>query len=74
MKLPKSLLVAAAVSAMMVPTMVSAVPIQYIETIYYSDASLMYEVGGRITPCTSYPYKWGEETPYSRTYSEPCPK
>jgi len=73
MKFPRSLLVAAAISAMLVPTMVSAVPIRYIETIYYSDATLMYEVGGHITPCTSYPYKWGEQTPYSTTFSEDCP-
>ena len=73
MKVPRSWLVAAAVSAVLVPTMVSAVPIRYIETIYYSDATLTYEVGGRITPCTSYPYTWGEQTPYYTTFSEACP-
>lgn len=73
MKFPKSLLLAGAVSALLVPTMVSAVPIHYIEVIYYNDANFSWEVGGHITPCTSYPYSWGEVTPYSRTFTEDCP-
>ncbi|NQE62726.1 DUF6289 family protein [Caulobacter sp. RHG1] len=72
MKLGKLVLVSAAISAMVVPTMVSAVPINYIETTFYSDATKTVVVGGHITPCVSYPYAWGERTPYYDIYSESC--
>lgn len=74
MKLAKFLLRTAAVSALLIPTVVSAVPIRHIETVFYSDATKTVEVGYGVTPCLGHPYVYGERTVYYEiVISEDCP-
>lgn len=73
MKLNKTLVVGlAALAALTASAIVISAPSNYIDTIYYSDASHTNMVGERVLYCTGRHTLTGQVTTYYTIETEPC--